>query len=591
VTSALLRRDPLVRSLRWSMAQSLTISVFMSVLLAFLGGRMGQGGASSDRLLGNLFMLLAAPPVFLGVLGVFGQSTPLTRSTEFHLALPVAFRTQWLAHLVAHAATVWLPLVPLALVGVVFLDSVGAKVLVLQKLAALGAAFFALAAVVQSVRPTHVRWTPGPMAVAVVGLLGAGLLAAAVLTPGPWFALATSAGAMGLAVRTWTRLPVSVDVAVERATAGRVGVTPNDGSERAALGRFLRRLTLADGGFGAVLALVVFAATAFVFAASSSIWPWVVLYSTINFLRHGLQRVLSQTLHLPMRRRLVFACVALPVLLWAALGLGAAQAGYVLLQQPFPDVGAGPLAVKYHDHEPHYVIEVPAELWRLTTADAAPEIRRLSGSVRPTVHRFIESIPLGAYNPYDAGPRPTGPFIAEQLSHAIRDAHGVEIAPAELQRRYLSRSPESHVFVNSRMLYRDYPQLPRRPWPRASWLLLVLAWWACLAVMIRDNTPPASRRQWRWRMFGQIVMGCSVVVAFFAVALADIWRPEVAGAILGRLGAVLDALLPADATLPAALIVAVAAAVFLLNEGRIARMEVPPEVKPYLWRHMAPRAE
>jgi hypothetical protein len=92
-------------------------------------------------------------------------------------------------------------------------------------------------------------------------------------------------------------------------------------------------------------------------------------------------------------------------------------------------------------------------------------------------------------------------------------------------------------------------------------------------------------------MFGQVAMVCGVVVTMLAMLAAQTFRPGVFGAMMACISAALNAVLPVNAALSGALILGLAAAVFRLHEGRIARMEVPPEVKSSLWQHTAPRAE
>jgi hypothetical protein len=318
--------------------------------------------------------------------------------------------------------------------------------------------------------------------------------------------------------------------------------------------------------------------------------PFLAIFFTGMVVMHS-TRVLRDVGHLPIARRRLAAWVLLPPLLAMGLGFLGALAAWELdpgthwAQQV--DLAKQRRAGESKDAASDHVM-VPGALLRPVLFPA-----RRSGSFVVTAPwgesatlRFeplLPGLPLAFANPYDITPESSIDFVAWQLSRAVRDAYGAEVAPEEIRERYLSVLQGRVIgpFFDQRF-GEDHPEIDHVDRPGAvGWSLgllvlvwLVAGWWGTGA-----GVPPADRIRWersrRWVRTLQITGGLVVLGLVFGPSA---WHRRLPGVEDSLAAALVRAVGGSEWVIPVAALV-LAAAGYAWLARRFERMEVPPALQ------------
>jgi hypothetical protein len=317
------------------------------------------------------------------------------------------------------------------------------------------------------------------------------------------------------------------------------------------------------------------------FAGESGPNPAMGAFQIAIFLQLGTvltaRSVLRMGLALPLSRRRLFAWTVLPPVVVTALGV-TVGGGLVAYLSASRGMRGERVAIAYHSDTPgKWVVEVPARCWRLAWRPP-PIVHTEAGAVVPRAFPVLaEGWPLVAYHPYDAGTEPTAPLLAAQMSRAVQDVLGISIPRPELERRYLTERSDSNVYVDTRILVRDYgPIRDRSPRWRVTWTSLAVLWFLCLFVAVGPHVAQLSPRVGRPGLGSRglaFLLGLGVLVLL--VGLGLIWREGATFAVLGSLIRLIDLGVPAHPLLAAPVLGALFAGAFLFHERRFAQMDMP----------------
>lgn len=465
---SLLRRDPVLRLMgRWTVMSVVGGMFFANIRMAVGAAAAieGQGAASTLRLL--TILVLWVPVGAYAIYATFEK-----RYHRVDLALPIHARSLWLAHTIAVSA---------ATVGILAATAVIATLgewglarlmgeeasLVIAGVAplALKLASVALLAVVglQAVSLSSSRLTRSTRNVVVSVLVSAAVLGVTMLLdPLPLgFALLPLAGTAGVVL--WGRRSVAPAPVLSPAHAGGGGqgvaalrgesaAWTDDGLPTPSRSRWLLVSTVYRSvskmpaspilGFpfafimGAVLSgyyrawrgdeslrFMMIAMTAYVLMAFAIVPPRR-LYAVDAF---------------PVRRRLVFALLVLPLVATLSLGYAVGRARADALENARE-------LVQFAETDCCHVVRVPVEYTNVAWGGTPPRIQSPWGeSVEPLTTSLYPGSRVVLYSPFAVDEASSIDFTALQLSRAAEAVYGVAIPPDEIRDRLLVEDDEGLV--------------------------------------------------------------------------------------------------------------------------------------------------
>ncbi len=568
----------------------LTVNAGLWVLL-FLGRARYRG----SEIPGSWLVLVGwcSLALFLAVGPVRRRCRPLD------LALPVSARRLRAIHLasvvLAAAAVAAAYVAVVALLGSLSTGGARLGVDVRHLALLLGAGILFATVLLDSFRPSlaSVPVTRGYAAWVAVVLGGTGALLAKLSGAPAAFAVAPAVGAAAGALALFRVAPGAFSLAPAEPEGGAVEETavPAAGREAeragprgAALARALLRLLVLGPKAAAMLPFVALLG---VVAAGGlgalvgdpdagvlRLWQ-VPLAGYVLFISWSLG---LESLHLldplPLRRRALFALLALPPLLVFGFGYGAGAALGARAESRREPLG-------FVETRSGLGFEVPLRFHALAPDGNPPVVGSPWGETfapRPRYPAVLWSR-AALYNPFSFGPESSRGFAALQIARAVEAVCGRSVPAGEIADRYLGSDGGGRVVPREGglTLRKDHPGLlPRAGGPVAVLVLPLAAcpWLILLGVLLRAFRPFVSERARLGVYFGIVVAFVLGMIGLTVAMIAGALRPPVAEALLqiaaDRIGA--SPLSTAAGWIACA---AVLAAAYRFAETRFVRMEIP----------------
>jgi hypothetical protein len=316
-------------------------------------------------------------------------------------------------------------------------------------------------------------------------------------------------------------------------------------------------------------------ANANVFGIIAVTWLWAFLIQlTISPL---------STLHrldpLPISRRLILPVMLLPGLLVASLTYGIARS--VRMARAEADGLVQCPTVERQDGSTYCSVYVPWCYFETARDGKAPLIRAPWDESHEAWHMALfKGSSLVLYSPFSVQPESSPRFIAHQLSRAIAAIYGREIAPEELQKRYLVEGQDGRAALapGGFALLRDYPDLqPPRRTPvvplmialiGCPWLLMMAALFRPLARVAHD-----AARPWLFPLI--VAPPLAILVLFVAGDMAGWIDPRAGNALVEIFARRVGDALPGGSAMLWGLTLLLLAGSYLLAQGGFRHVEAP----------------
>jgi hypothetical protein len=637
VKPVLLRTDPAARTLPWL--------ALAGVAAGAMTVGVGRMGAVDEDLREQFTSILFRAPLMEVLVAAWMVALwygARERVDEVRLAMPVSARTWVGVHAVVLLLLGWLPLALVPLTAALGTGSIDVLAPLLAPVCAAALAWAAWVASCIAWQPARLRLESTPLLVAVtvacavlawIGLyspwIGA-VLSLTVLVPSAAFAWRgaprrvelAGAGAVSKAARAAlsdqprTASRSSGFPAIALATAGLPSAVPQPSERRRSVERWdaasaalfrspertlrawIARLTWQRGRNAFALTLLpVFAVVLFdpwssgpfrgLAGALYLAWLlWIVLTSSLRALRN--------VGHLPIPRQRLAIHVLAPTLLSLLAGTGAA----ILIDAAVGGIGTRErVDLTRRDLEAKTTkgftspqrVQVPGSLTRLVLGSQSITVTAPFGeSATLQAEPVLAGLPLAVLNPYDIAADSSIDFVAWQLSRALHDAYGLEIASEALRERYLSELNGRVIgpFLGQEVLeHHPEAHAPQRG-ARRGWFLamIVIAWaLAAWAATVR-NVPPLERDARSRRRLAALVVPL-LGLALFAVAmfLPLQWSRRLPPLEDVLAATALDAVGGRPWVLPLVAL-AFAALAYRIAARRFARLEVPPPLRNTWYR-------
>lgn len=572
----------------WLGLLTVNAGLWVTLLLGVVKAGRGEIPASWLVLVGwgSVAMFLAVGPI-------------RRRCRPLDLALPVSARRLRAIHfasvVLAAAAIAAAYVAVVALVGGPLAGRAGLGADEGRLALLLGAGILLATVLLDSFRPSlaSVPPTPGHVAWVAVVLGGTGALLVALSEAPAAFAIAPAAGAAAGAWVLFRVAPPVFSIVPAEPEGGEREAASGSGAAAAAersgpsgwvLARTLLRL-LALGPKGA--ALLPFVAALGAVAAGGlgavlgdpdagvlRLWQ-VPLAGYTLFVAWSLG---LESLHvldpLPLRRRAIFALLALPPLLVFGLGYGAGAA-----LERRAEASREPVGFVETRNGP--VFQVPLRLFALAPDGNPPAVESPWGETfapRPRYPSVLWSR-AALYDPFSFGPESSREFAALQISRAVEAVCGARVPAEEIAERYLTSDEEGRVAPREGglALRKDYPGIA----PRAGgpvWVFVVplaaCPWLLLLGLLLRAYRPLVSERARFGVYFGIVGAFVLGMIGLSVALIAGVLRPPVGEALLGiaagRIGAS-----PLSTASGWAVCTVLLAAAYRFAESRFVRMEIP----------------
>jgi hypothetical protein len=543
-----IRRHEVFRSPAIWLAQS---GVMTGALLGFVTWRRQTGGPEEEA----LQILLAGVWLVLSLYLLFGRVH--RRCGDFDLMLPIPARKVWLSHVAAVTLSAAANLaVALGLIGAVQWalrslpqPSLGGPVLIAM-VVHVGAGLILAVVAIESIELDSCETTVGRLGLVArlvilvaVGALGVLLVAQPLPT-----ALIPVGLALVLGARTLWRLPVAFTlVPLEARPAGGPGLGRGRGTAEewaeaetdAGPLRLFRHffLTVQGTKWGAVTPWIIYPLIAIMGAVAGgafSGWPelqdlrylYIPLYVYMLFSPvPAAVEALAYLDPLPIARRTLLALVTVPALVSFVLGYGMGHIGSVVAEK-----SADLIVYQEERKGTHHYLEVPIGRAEIAWDGDAPVITSPWGETHPAWEDPVwRGSRIRFYSPYHTPEGSSSEFVALQVSRAVEAVYGRSIAAGEINERYLALEEGEVVPVGEGLtLVEDYPDLePRSRGPVLPFFLFTvgLPWILLVAFFLRSYRVGWSERWRKLIWVGAAIVAFGLVTVPFVLAVRDILEP------------------------------------------------------------------
>ncbi len=277
---------------------------------------------------------------------------------------------------------------------------------------------------------------------------------------------------------------------------------------------------------------------------------------------------------LPLRRRALFALLALPPLLVFVLGYAAGAA-----LERRAEVRREP--VGFVETRSGRSFDVPLRFYALAPDGNPPPVESPWGETFAPKPRYPSVLWSRAalYNPFSFGPDSSREFAALQISRAVAAVCGARVPAKEIADRHLTSDAEGRVAPREGglALKRDRPELaPRARGPLAILMLPLAAcpWLLLLGLLLRAYrpcVPESARFGIYFGIVGAFLVG---MIGLAAAMIAGALRPPVAQALVEMAAARVGSS-PLAAAAAWAVCAALVAAAYRIAEAQFVRMEIP----------------
>jgi hypothetical protein len=263
-------------------------------------------------------------------------------------------------------------------------------------------------------------------------------------------------------------------------------------------------------------------------------WLFLAAYLLVSSLPAQIMQ-LHLILALPISRKRVFACLALPGLLAMSFGYGAGNSGTALMQ-------SSRLMVRFQKESssllpayplPYPMVRVPAQYFEVAWNGQVPD----NGSPWGESHTawqdpLYRGSRIRVYSPFST-PKDSSPrFVALQISKAIQAVYGAAVPHEQVRDRYLEVKDNLGVGLKDggALLLRDYPNLKLRgEIPLFPVLMLVIGgtWLLMAALYFRACRARVSDAGRKVVYYGMLAFALAVNIAPVPLTITGISRLEV----------------------------------------------------------------
>lgn len=496
---------------------------------------------------------MAALYTALGILTILAANS-WSRCSRYHLALPLAPRHLWIARVAAILIAAAVPIAVAALIlGVRFEGSgfpVGVEPAILASAARVGAVVALAVVFLQLPERMLYRLPMTPFYVAhCLVVCGLSLALTVVAFPSLWVTGVIAAVAAALGFSIWRSLPRAFilptashtgagggpasghpdDAAVGSATetVAVEGTLPSSSSRRLFQWTVFRELT------NNLLSWLMMAYTFGVAAlcvreyadGNDVVLPIVIIaFMLVPQVQFAAARI-DRLDPLPISRRLMFAHIAVPILVsilaGAALGRALAAAAPERVAQ-----------VRFA----RCCVQVPYDYLELTTTGNVPVIRAPWGeSHTPEARPVLRGGSLVLYNPYETGPSSSVRFVDWQLRRAVEVVYGVPVS----QQVLAGGSQPDDSLARGVQLGSFTPDHPRglRSEGRSRTAAVALAAMTAIATVLvalslAQYLPTERRTLFKWAARGALVAIVGTVAVIFVLAAFGLTREWYASAVV-----------------------------------------------------------
>lgn len=546
---SLMRRDSALRPAWGGLLLGL-----VSVQAGFIvGGTASRGSAPGPAPAEVLWLALSMLWVPLAIFQIVAGLT--RRSTPMDLGLPIPGRVLWGAHLMTHlAASVGLAAL------VVLIDAAGALLrawvhggemvgpVTLDVLPHALAWYVLIAVAISGIGLDRVRigFSWGYLGLSLALLLGGVAASWITLRVSPALALAPLVTAAGLALLWLRRVPPTLTTVSRHParTQSRAAAPtlPSSQSRVAERGFVLRTIWLSLFGRGLPwvlllpVALYGWICSGFLDEGESGgysglafglMTTYVLVVATLP----GLRR-LPMLDAVPIRRRTIFAVMALPALMVFLAGYGIGRITAASLIEPHESIAYTA------DSQGLYDLKVPLDRFAIAWNGRPPDVTAPWGESHPPRTLIVfPGLPVVLYKPYTAPPGSSIDFVALQISRAVKAEYGRTLPPEVICAKYLALNEDGRVEpVQGKLrLQAEEPGLkPRGHEPHAAVVLVGVGvpYLLLLAVTLRWLRQRSSEGAYRMAIWGMLAVTAVPQLIYLGGGIAQLWDFSVHASLL-----------------------------------------------------------
>lgn len=480
---SLLRRDPTLRLMgRWTVMSVLAGTVVANIRLAVAAGAADDPASAASILRFLSILVLWVPVCMFSIVAGLEK-----RCHRVDLTLPIAGRSLWLSHTLAVAAAMLGVLAVTAAIGafaewgIAQLNGVGSAAtpgLIAPLALKLGSAALLSTVGFQVLSPSTSRMTRSPAHIGVAILFGAGVLGVTVLLDRAPLAVTLVPTAAAAALVHAVHRSVAPALVLSPAHAGiggegaaAVGGAAWTGATRPARSPWLLISTVyrsvskmpASPLLGFPFVFLMGAMLSGYYrawrGAESLRFTMVVLtaYMLMAFTVSPPRRLFTIDAF-PVRRRLVFAVVVLPLILALSLGYAIGRTAADARENERE-------LVEFVEIDGGHRVRIPVEYTSIAWDGRPPRIRSPWGeSAEPWSTPLLPGSLVALYSPFSVGDAPSIGFVALQLSRAVEAVYDTTIPPKEIRDRLLVVDEQGMVRPRDGelRLLRAFPELRAR---------------------------------------------------------------------------------------------------------------------------------
>jgi hypothetical protein len=277
----------------------------------------------------------------------------------------------------------------------------------------------------------------------------------------------------------------------------------------------------------------------------------------------------------PVRRRLVFAVLILPLILVFSMGYAAGRAAADARQDERE-------LVQFVEIDCCHRTRVPVEYTEVAWDGRPPRITSPWGeTAEPWSARLYQGSRVTLYSPFSVGETPSIDFVALQLSRAVEAVYGTAISPDDIRDRFLVKDEQGLVRPRGGelKLRSAYPHLraqERGPVFPTIALAACGLWLLVLSVYLRTLRAGVSERTKRRIPWIIMAVLLGVHLLQFALAMADVGEPWIIAGFLEIVIARAAEALPGGSLLIWVVCGLLLAAIYRLAERQFERVESLP---------------
>ncbi len=614
---ALLRRDPLIGSqvAKKGLFVALNAGV-LAGLATFLAASAGVGTIGPFARL-----VLLAIPIWFSLAPILLIGKVSERCLPVDMAMPIAARRLWLAHVIA-LALFGLALLALT-VGVLQLafqalhkvpsDSASFPQALASLALPMAAGLVLVVVLLQCVHPSlhriprtrkHVLYS------ILIVCLSLGLILVLALLP-PWTAIVPLAVALGIGCRTYRSVPAAFTLVPFESDAPEVSAIRHRGAAAKDLLSDAGSGKSGSRGTGGLLfpmlngkpALRWYAFFAFypllfllgvIFSGFMSVWKdielpqlaWLFLTAYLLFSFLPAQLVQLQFISLlPISRTRLLSLLMLPGLLAVSLGYGAGSAGKALTQSSRLMVKfqmeSSSLLPTYSSKYPQ--VRVPAQYLEIAWDGMAPANGSPWGESHPSRQDSLYSgSRITVYSPFSTPQDSTPQFVALQISKAIQAIYGQSVPHEQVLERYLEVKDNVCVGLKNggAPILQDYPSLiPVREIPLfpVVMLLIGVSWFLMATLYFRACRATVTDAGRKGVYFGMLAVVLLINIASVPAVIFGFFRLEVVEAFVRILIRQAVDFLPGGVLTVWLLCAGALAGAYQLVKAQFGRIELIPE--------------